>query len=152
MSTKRKLDEDLIRQLANLLTENDLTEIEIEQDDMRVRVARSRGGGEAYFAAPAASAPAAVASGPSKPSAADTGQHPGTVTSPMVGTAYRAPEESAPPFIKIGDVVSEGQTVLIIEAMKVMNYIPAPRAGRVTRILVEDAQPVEYGEPLLIIE
>ena len=151
MSTKRKLDEDLIRQLANLLTENDLTEIEIEQDNMRVRVARSRGSGEAYVAAPVATSPIA-ASPAGKAASSEAVQHPGTLASPMVGTAYRAPEESAPPFVKIGDTVSEGQTVLIIEAMKVMNYIPAPRAGRVSRILVEDAQPVEYGEPLMIIE
>src|SRR5262245_44473801 len=130
MSTKRKLDEDLIRQLANLLTENDLTEIEIEQDELRVRVVRSRGA-EAYaapVAAPAGAAPAAAG----KPAAAEAANHPGTITSPMVGTAYRAPDENAAPFVKIGDTVTEGQTVLIIEAMKVMNYIPAPRSGRVT--------------------
>jgi acetyl-CoA carboxylase biotin carboxyl carrier protein len=152
MSTKRKLDEDLIRQLANLLTENDLTEIEIEQDELRIRVVRSRGP-EAYVA-PAVAAPTATpAAVPgAKPSPAEAANHPGTITSPMVGTAYRAPDENAAPFVKIGDQVTEGQTVLIIEAMKVMNYIPAPRSGRVTRILVEDAQPVEYGEPLMVIE
>src|SRR5262245_53065037 len=144
MSTKKKVDGDLIRQLAELLTENDLSEIEYEQDDQRtrVRVARTRGGGAAYVAGPAAAAPVAVA--PSgKASSAEAASHPGAINSPMVGTAYRAPDENAAPFVKIGDTVTEGQTVLIIEAMKVMNYIPSPRAGKVARILVEDAQPVE---------
>jgi len=153
MSTKKKVDGDLIRQLAELLTENDLSEIEYEQDDQRtrVRVARSRGGGTTYIPAPATPAPVASAPGTRSPPA-EAANHPGAITSPMVGTAYRAPDENTAPFVKIGDTVTEGQTVLIIEAMKVMNYIPSPRAGKVARILVEDAQPVEYGEPLMIIE
>jgi acetyl-CoA carboxylase biotin carboxyl carrier protein len=150
MNSKRDLDEDLIRQLANLLTENDLTEIEIEQDDRRVRVVRARATAEPV---------AVVGQRPPQPapqaapvSASAAGPHPGTISSPMVGTAYRARDPDADPFVRIGDLVMEGQTVLIIEAMKVMNDIPAPRAGKVTRILVEDGQPVEYGEPLMIIE
>jgi acetyl-CoA carboxylase biotin carboxyl carrier protein len=147
MNKKRDLDEDLIRQLANLLTENDLTEIEIEQDGRRVRVVRANlepiavAHGAPKLASKASAAPAA-----------DSGPHPGTIHSPMVGTAYRARDPDADPFVRIGDLVMEGQTVLLIEAMKVMNDIPAPQAGKVTRILVEDGQPVEYGEPLLIIE
>jgi acetyl-CoA carboxylase biotin carboxyl carrier protein len=151
MSKKRDLDEDLIRQLATLLTENDLTEIEIEQDNVRVRVVRSRGG-EVVAATPAITAGAPAVSAMAVATAAEAAQHPGTLTSPMVGTAYRAPDENAAPFVAIGDTVREGQTVLIIEAMKVMNYIPAPRAGKVVRIMVEDGQPVEYGEPLMIVE
>jgi acetyl-CoA carboxylase biotin carboxyl carrier protein len=149
MNSKRDLDEDLIRQLANLLTENDLTEIEIEQDDRRVRVVRARAGAE-----PAAGGQEAPQSAPRAAPAASSapGPHPGTINSPMVGTAYRARDPDADPFVRIGDLVMEGQTVLIIEAMKVMNDIPAPRAGKVTRILVEDGQPVEYGEPLMIVE
>jgi acetyl-CoA carboxylase biotin carboxyl carrier protein len=151
MNSKRDLDEDLIRQLANLLTENDLTEIEIEQDDRRVRVVRARASPEGTPAAQIVSHPAPQAAAPA-PSAASAGAHPGAINSPMVGTAYRARDPDADPFVRIGDLVMEGQTVLIIEAMKVMNDIPAPRAGKVTRILVEDGQPVEYGEPLMIIE
>jgi acetyl-CoA carboxylase biotin carboxyl carrier protein len=148
MTKKRDVDEDLIGHLARLLKENDLTEIEIGEGT--IRVARAPAGLSAPAApaapkaVPHASAPAAVA--------ADNGPHPGAIQSPMVGTAYRARDPDADPFVRIGDLVMEGQTVLIIEAMKVMNDIPAPRAGKVVRILVEDGQPVEYGEPLLIIE
>jgi len=99
--------------------------------------------------APAPSAPAAA---PSAPAAEGAGPHPGTVPSPMVGTAYLAPEPGARNFIEVGDTVSEGQTILIVEAMKTMNHIPAPRAGKVKQVLVDDAQPVEFGEPLVIIE
>lgn len=151
MNTRRDLDEDLIRQLARLLKENDLTEIEIEQDDRRVRIVRAPAPVEPVRVAPAAPQPTQQPAAPPAPPA-PAGPHPGTVTSPMVGTAYRARDPQADPFVRIGDVVAEGQTVLIIEAMKVMNDIPAPRAGKVTRILVEDGQPVEYGEPLMIIE
>ncbi len=149
MNSKRDLDEDLIRQLANLLTENDLPEIEIEQDDRRVRVVRARAGAEPASAAQVVSQPAPQAA---PPASSASGPHPGAINSPMVGTAYRARDPAADPFVRIGDLVMEGQTVLIIEAMKVMNDIPAPRAGKVTRILVEDGQPVEYGEPLMIVE
>ena len=147
MTNKSGVDHELIRELAQLLTETNLTEIEIEHDDLRIRVAR--GGGEVRAVVPAP-APvevkaAAAAPEPAKPSA-------GTIPSPMVGTAYRAPDPNAKPFVEVGDTVRQGQTVLIIEAMKTMNQIPAPRAGTVTEILVEDGQPVEYGEPLLTIE
>ena len=143
--TTKSLDKDLIRELAALLHETDLTEIEIEQDDLKIRVARSLAA-PTYAVAPSpAPAPAAEPAAESKPAA-------GAVTSPMVGTAYRAPEPGAPPFIEIGTQVKAGQTLLIVEAMKTMNPIPAPRAGTVTQILVEDAQPVEFGEPLVVIE
>ena len=139
-------DSTLIRELASLLDDTNLTEIEIERSGLRVRVARNvtiaAAMPAAYHAAPAAAA-AAVA---------DLSKHPGVVPSPMVGTAYWAPEPGAKPFIEVGSKVSAGQTLLIIEAMKTMNQIPPPRAGTVTQILVEDGQPVEFGEPLVIIE
>ena len=148
MADKPGVDHDLIRELAQLLTETNLSEIEIEHDDLRVRVAR--GGIERPVQAVAVEAkpPAPVAPAP----AAEPAKSAGAVPSPMVGTAYRAPDPDAKPYVEIGDTVRQGQTVLIIEAMKTMNQIPAPRAGRVTEILVEDGQPVEFGEPLLIIE
>ena len=142
------VDHDLIRELAKLLNETGLSEIEIEHDESRVRVARTLGG-----AAPG-SHQAAVPATPAVPAApaVTDATHPGTVHSPMVGTAFRAPEPGAKPYVEVGDTVRQGDTLLIIEAMKTMNQIPAPRAGRVTKILVDDGQPVEYGEPLLIIE
>ena len=143
-------DSALIRELALLLDETSLTEIEIERSGLRVRVARSVTVSAAmpasYQPVPAAGAAAAPAAG------ADPAKHPGAVPSPMVGTAYWAPEPGAKPFIDVGSKVSAGQTLLIIEAMKTMNQIPSPRAGTVTQILVEDGQPVEFGEPLVIIE
>ena len=144
-------DSALIRELATLLDETSLTEIEMERAGLRVRVARNVTIAAALPAAgaPIATAPAAVASAVA---AADLSKHPGAVTSPMVGTAYWAPEPGAKPFIEVGSKVSVGQTLLIIEAMKTMNQIPSPRAGTVTQILVEDGQPVEFGEPLVIIE
>jgi len=147
-------DRALIRELALLLDETSLTEIEIERAGLRVRVARNINIAAAMPApyqpppAPHASAPASVT-----PAAiADMAKHPGAVPSPMVGTAYLASEPGAKPFIDVGVKVSAGQTLLIIEAMKTMNQIPSPRAGTVTQILVEDGQPVEFGEPLVIIE
>ncbi len=148
-------DSALIRELALLLDETSLTEIEIERAGLRLRVARNisvaatmplplAAAHAVPVAAAAAAAPAAAAS--------DLSKHPGAVSSPMVGTAYWAPEPGAKPFIEVGSKVSVGQTLLIIEAMKTMNQIPSPRAGTVTQILVEDGQPVEYGEPLVIIE
>jgi acetyl-CoA carboxylase biotin carboxyl carrier protein len=143
-------DSALIRELAQLLDETNLTEIEIERSGLRVRVARN--------ISIAASVPANVAATGSLPVAAapatvgDIAKHPGVVPSPMVGTAYWASEPGAKPFIEVGSKVSVGQTLLIIEAMKTMNQIPSPRAGTVTQILVEDGQPVEFGEPLVIIE
>ena len=151
-AAKSKSDDSaLIRELALLLDETSLTEIEIERAGLRVRVARnvsiaaSVAPGYQPAAAPAAASvtPAAVA---------DLAKHPGVVPSPMVGTAYGSPEPGAKPFIEIGTPVKAGDTLLIIEAMKTMNQIPAPRAGTVLQILFEDGQPVEFGEPLVIIE
>jgi acetyl-CoA carboxylase biotin carboxyl carrier protein len=149
-------DSALIRELALLLDETSLTEIEIERAGLRVRVARNISVAaavpQAYVpAAGAASAPVAVATA-SAAAAADPAKHPGVVPSPMVGTAYWSPEPGAKPFVEVGTKVSAGQTLLIIEAMKTMNQIPSPRAGTVTQILIEDGQPVEFGEPLMIIE
>jgi acetyl-CoA carboxylase biotin carboxyl carrier protein len=163
--SKRPQESDIefIRALAELLRANDLTEIEVkreygEEDALNVRVARQAPPPPA-FAAPAAAPPhhqaAAAPAAPPAPAAVPSGDpadDPGVVASPMVGTAYLQAEPGAPPFVKIGDEVAEGQTILIIEAMKTMNQIPAPRAGRVKRILIEDGQPVEFGAPLLILE
>jgi acetyl-CoA carboxylase biotin carboxyl carrier protein len=145
---KSKIDEDLIRQLADLLTETGLTEIEIETDDNRVRVARNLTAPAAAHAMP----PVAPQPTPKAAAAPAETDHAGTVHSPMVGTAFLAPSPGEKPYIDIGTEVRQGDTLLIVEAMKTMNQIPAPRAGKVIRILVEDGQPVEYGEPLLIIE
>lgn len=150
------IDTALIRELAALLDETGLTEIEIEQAGMRVRVSRSGGGLDLQlpFQAPGPTATAASAPSPAHalPEPVDPSRHPGALKSPMVGTAYRAPSPEASPFVEVGTEVRQGQTVLIIEAMKTMNQIVAPRAGRVTQILVADGQPVEYDEPLLIID
>jgi acetyl-CoA carboxylase biotin carboxyl carrier protein len=157
-------DVAFIQALAELLRENDLTELQVkrdygENDSLNVRV--SRGGHVAAPVAPApmplpAPVPATPAGPPAGAAAAETAGdpsgHPGAVASPMVGTCYLSPEPGAAAFVKVGDKVAEGQTLLIIEAMKTMNQIPAPRAGTVKRILVEDATPVEYGAPLMIIE
>ena len=145
---KSKVDQDLIRQLANLLTETGLTEIEFETDDNRIRVARN------VSAAPTAAPPAAVPVAVAPPATKTGGEtdDAGTVHSPMVGTAFLSPSPGEKPYIDIGTEVRQGDTLLIVEAMKTMNQIPAPRSGKVVRILVEDGQPVEYGEPLLIIE
>lgn len=153
MATKSPIDPELVRELAQLLNETDLTEIEVEKGDLRVRVARTITATVQVPAAPAApvmmAAPAAVAAPvEGKPSVA----HPGAVTSPMVGTAYRRPSPDSKPFVEIGSVVKAGERVLLVEAMKTFNDIVAPRAGTVTAILVEDGQPVEYGEPMLVIE
>jgi len=162
MTKGSQIDRDLIRTIAELLNEQDLAEVEIEKDDFRVRVTRSYPQEAMHVQAPmayapqvAAPAPAAVAAAPvavAAPAAEDLGSNPGTLTSPMVGTAYLSAEPGTPEFVQVGDKVTEGQTVLIIEAMKTMNQIPAHKAGKITRILVEDAQPVEFGEPLVVIE
>ncbi|WP_128925455.1 acetyl-CoA carboxylase biotin carboxyl carrier protein [Bradyrhizobium guangxiense] len=145
-------DSALVRELALLLDETSLTEIEIERAGLRLRVARNVSVA-ATMPMQVAAAPAALPAAPAAPAAGpDLSKHPGAVSSPMVGTAYWAPEPGAKPFIEVGAKVSVGQTLLIIEAMKTMNQIPSPRAGTVTQILVEDGQPVEYGEPLVIIE
>jgi acetyl-CoA carboxylase biotin carboxyl carrier protein len=143
-------DSTLIRELALLLDETNLSEIEIERAGLRVRVARNIS--IAASVPPSQPAAPAPASGSAPVDGVDLAGHPGVVPSPMVGTAYWASEPGAKPFIEIGAKVSVGQTLLIIEAMKTMNQIPSPRAGTVTQILVEDGQPVEFGEPLVIIE
>ncbi|MCZ8079843.1 MAG: acetyl-CoA carboxylase biotin carboxyl carrier protein [Rhodobacteraceae bacterium] len=156
-------DVAFIQALAELLNKNELTELSVkreygEDDSLEVRVVKqsnvvtmtAAAPAPVYAAAPAATAAAAPAGAPAAPE--DPAQHPGAVTSPMVGTCYLASEPGATPFITVGATVAEGQTVLIIEAMKTMNQIPAPKAGVVKRILVEDGTPVEYGAPLLIIE
>jgi acetyl-CoA carboxylase biotin carboxyl carrier protein len=137
-----RVDTDLVKRLAEMLDENDLSEIEVEDNGRRIVVKRK-------LAAAAAPAPAAPAAAPVEQNAAN---HPGAVKSPMVGTVFLAGEPGAPPFVSVGARVSEGDTLLIIEAMKVMNPITAPRSGVVLEILVQDAQPVEYGQPLAIIE
>jgi len=151
---KASNDSGMIRELALLLDETNLTEIEVERAGLRVRVARNisvAAAVPAYAPAPAA-APAPVAAVATAPAAADMTKHPGAVPSPMVGTVYRAPEPGKPAFVDVGTKVAAGQTLVIIEAMKTMNQIPAPRAGTVTQILIEDGSPVEYGEALVIIE
>jgi acetyl-CoA carboxylase biotin carboxyl carrier protein len=151
--TKSGVDRDLIRELAQLLDETGLSEIEIDRDDMRVRVARHIRADAAALAPAVAVAPQPTgAQAQTKTPANDPVEHPGSVRSPMVGTAYLAPDPKAPPFVEVGSRVTQGQTLLIVEAMKTMNHIPAPKAGTVTRILVGDKQPVEFGEPLMIIE
>ncbi len=154
MSSKNSvIDKETIRDLADILNETDLTDIEVEHGDLRIRVSRKVTVQAAATVMPAA-APAAVAAPAAAPAAeqgaADIAKN--AVPSPMVGTAYLAPAPGARNFIEVGTQVKEGQTLLIIEAMKTMNQIPAPRAGTVKAILVEDAQPVEFGEPLVVIE
>ncbi len=157
MATKKNdgFDQQIVRDLAGILNDTNLTEIEVELGDLKVRVSRQSQAVHAYAApAPlAVAAPAAVNSVPAAAAAApvvDTSKN--AVPSPMVGTAYLAPSPDAKPFIEVGAKIKEGQTLLIIEAMKTMNQIPAPRSGTITAILVEDAQPVEYGMPLVVIE
>ncbi|MCP4560207.1 MAG: acetyl-CoA carboxylase biotin carboxyl carrier protein [Bosea sp.] len=156
MATKSPIDPELVREMAQLINETDLTEIEVQKGDLRIRVARTItatvmapvAAAPAFAAAPAAVAAPAAAPADAKAAAA----HPGTVNSPMVGTAYRRPSPEAKPFIEVGQEVKAGERVLLVEAMKTFNDIVAPRAGKVVAILVEDGQPVEYGEPLLVIE
>lgn len=150
-SKKPGVEEELIRELARLLTETNLTEIEIEREDFRVRVARNAV--QVQATVPFAAGPSDARGGAAvTPAVENPASHPGAVPSPMVGTAYRAPDPDAKPFVEIGDKVRVGQTLLIVEAMKTMNQIPAPKAGTVKQIFVNDGQPVEYGEPLMIIE
>ena len=145
--SKFDIDEALIRKLAKLLKETGLTEIEYDTDDARIRVSAA---GTVIAAAPAP-ATAAPANALTAPAASADAPAAGSVSSPMVGTAYLSPEPNAAAFVKVGDRVAKGQTILIIEAMKVMNPIPAPHAGTVTQILVQDGQPVEFGEPMMVI-
>lgn len=160
---ENNVDPDLVRELATILNDTDLTEIEVEHGSLRMRVSRRKEHAVGqppvmhYAPAPAPeqAAPAAEAVSSAAPSTASapasTGPEPGAVPSPMVGTIYLSSAPGAPHFIEVGQQVAEGDTLLIIEAMKTMNQIPAPRAGRITKILVENAQPVEYGEPLVVI-
>ncbi len=150
------IDRELIHELADLLEETGLDEIEIEQNGMRVRVARHSPVMH-LSTGPDSAAPPAAVTVPTPvpmpvPAPADPAKHPGAVTSPMVGTAYRAAEPGAKPFVDVGAQVKIGDTLRIVEAMKTMNQIPAPKAGTVMQILFEDGQPVEYGQPLMIIE
>jgi len=158
-----KVDQDLIRAIAELINEANLSEIEIEKDDFRIRVTRSfpAVAGQVFAPPPQAVGPAqqplapianVVETDPEPGPGQDLASNPGTLTSPMVGTSYLSAEPGTPPFVAEGTMVTEGQTILIVEAMKTMNQIPAHCSGKVTRILVEDAQPVEYGEPLVVIE
>ncbi|MBI1361656.1 MAG: acetyl-CoA carboxylase biotin carboxyl carrier protein [Alphaproteobacteria bacterium] len=151
-----KFDTGLIRELAAILREADLGEVEIQQGDLRIRVSKPESpavtmSAPAYVAPPVAHAPAPAAQSPAA-AAAPAGDHPGTVKSPMVGTVYLAAEAGAAPFVKVGDTVKEGQTLLLVEAMKTFNPVLAPRAGTVTQLLVSNEQPVEYGEALVVIE
>jgi acetyl-CoA carboxylase biotin carboxyl carrier protein len=151
------IDAKLVRRLAQMLTETDLSEIEVEKGDLRIRVARTMTAATYAVPAPAAviAPPPAAAVAPAAapaPSAAEAAAHPGAVASPMVGTAYRRPSPDAKAFVEIGSQVKQGEKVLLVEAMKTFNEIVAPRSGTVTAIFVEDGQPVEYGQSLLVIE
>lgn len=148
------IDDELVRQLAKLLDETGLTEIEYGEGKWHLRVSKSITAAASVLPAAAAAAAAVAAAGPAAAAttADDAARHPGAVTSPMVGTVYVAPEPGAAPFVKTGDTVTEGQTLLLIEAMKTMNPIKAPRAGKVSQIFITNAAPVEYGEVLLILE
>ena len=157
--SKQSPDADVafISALAELLNKNELTELSVkreygEDDSLEVRVVKQANIVQMTTAAPVAYAPAAMATAPAPAATEDPAQHPGAVTSPMVGTVYLSAEPGAAPFVVVGATVTEGQTVLIIEAMKTMNHIPAPRAGVVRRVLVADGNAVEYGAPLMIIE
>jgi acetyl-CoA carboxylase biotin carboxyl carrier protein len=153
MSTKKsEIDRELIRELAGILNETNLTEIEVELNDLKVRVSRQSPAAVHAYAAPAmAAAPASAPVAAASP-AATARDSKNAVTSPMVGTAYAAAAPGAKAFVEVGHAVKEGQTLLIIEAMKTMNQIPSPRSGTVTAILFEDGRPVEFGEPLVVIE
>ncbi|MDX2273848.1 MAG: acetyl-CoA carboxylase biotin carboxyl carrier protein [Hyphomonadaceae bacterium] len=151
------IDPELVRELAKILGESGLSEIEVEQGPLKLRLARTVSVAAAPAAAPVhhvmQTAPALAAEPPPAAPAPQSGaNHPGAVPSPMVGTAYLSPEPGAAPFVRVGDTVSQGQTLMVVEAMKTFNPIPAPRAGKITAILVTDAQPVEYGEALVILE
>ncbi|MDE2486381.1 MAG: acetyl-CoA carboxylase biotin carboxyl carrier protein [Alphaproteobacteria bacterium] len=152
------IDARLVRKLADILTDTGLSEIEVEHGGLKIRVAKTLTAAPMQVAAPAPMAAHAAAPVHAAPAAAPAAEAPAptrsgeVVKSPMVGTIYMQPQPDAPAFVKVGDTVTAGQTLMIVEAMKTMNPIPAPRAGRVVEILVEDAQPVEFGEPLIVIE
>ena len=145
-----QVDIKLVRQLAELLNETGLTEIEVEDDDRKIRVARTLQAASVAVAAPAPAAAAAPVAAPVAPTA--PADHPGALKSPMVGTVYLAASPEAAPFVSVGDSVKEGDTIVIIEAMKVMNPITATKGGKVTQVLVSNGQPVEYDQPLVVIE
>ena len=159
MSKDLQFDPATIRELAQILRESDLSEIELVDSDMRLKLVRQISAAPiampmampAAVSAPSASA-AVAAPAAAAPAVADDADHPGAVTSPMVGVAYLSPEPSAAPFVTVGSKVAQGQTLMLIEAMKTYNQIKAPRAGTVTRILIESGTPVEYGEALMIVE
>ena len=149
------IDPAFVRALAELLDDTQLSEIEVEDGDRKVRVARTLTAAAApiaYSPAPAAAPAAAAPAAPAAAAAPAADAFADAVNSPMVGTVYLQPQPDAPAFVKVGDMVSAGQTLMIVEAMKTMNPIPAPKAGKVVEIIVEDAQPVEFGEPLVVIE
>ena len=156
------IDARLVRKLADILTDTGLSEIEVEHGGLKIRVAKTLTAAPmqyavapqppAYAPAPAAAAPAPAASAEAAPAAAPSAARGDAVKSPMVGTIYLQPSPEAPTFVKVGDSVTAGQTLMIVEAMKTMNPIPAPKAGKIVEILVEDGQPVEFGEPLVVIE
>lgn len=154
----KTFDNEQIRQLAEILTDTGLSEIEVEQDGLKIRVAREISASYAATPAPAVQAPApSVAAAPGTPvteaaAAVPAAKSAGTVYSPMVGTAYMSPAPEAAPFVQVGSKVKAGQAIMIIEAMKTMNQIPAPHSGTVTAILVGNGDPVEYDEPLMVIE
>lgn len=159
MSKDLQFDPATIRELAQILRDSDLTEIELVDNDMRVKLVRqvtvaptAMPVAAAAHAAPSAAPAAAAAPAPAAPAAEVDADHPGAVNSPMVGVAYLSPEPTSAPFVTIGSKVTQGQTLMLIEAMKTYNQIKAPRAGTVTRILVESGTPVEFGEPLMIVE
>lgn len=154
-SSSDPFDARLVRKLADILTETGLSEIEVEQGELKIRVAKTLTAAPIvqYAAAPAAASAPVAAAAPAAAAAAPAARASGDeVTSPMVGTIYLQPNPGSPAFVKVGDTVEAGQTLFIVEAMKTMNPIPAPRGGKLVEILVEDAQPVEFGEPLAIIE
>jgi acetyl-CoA carboxylase biotin carboxyl carrier protein len=151
------IDARLVRKLADILTDTGLSEIEVEHGGLKIRVAKQLMAQAVHVAAPAPAAVSAASAAPAPAAAASSEpaapRHNGEVVkSPMVGTVYMQPQPESPPFIKVGDTVTVGQTLMIVEAMKTMNPIPAPKGGRIVEILVEDAQPVEFGEPLVVIE
>lgn len=150
--TEADIDDGAIRKLADLLDETGLNEIEVAAEGWTIRVAKGAAVTQAV-AAPAPAAPLPSAAPGSAPEAeGDAADHPGAVTSPMVGVAYLSPDPDSPAFVKVGDQVSEGQTLCLVEAMKVFNPIAAPKAGKVTRILINSGDPVEFGEPLIVVE
>ena len=149
---KFEMDTEFIRKLAKLLEETNLGEIEMADGDRRIKVARPTAAAPAVVPMPVAAVPGAAAPGSAAPVANDIAKHPGAVKSPMVGTVYLSPEPGKPVFVNIGDKVTAGQTLLIIEAMKTFNPIKAPKAGTVAQVLIDNAQPVEFGQALMIVE